>query len=159
VNRYLSCFRQLLVTCLLSAVYYCRLCLLKVPMESSSLLLFLSLGAPCPSAMCPFQFCIYYPGFVLFFCGVGVSLFRGLCWFIPRVAVGAPHAAYLLTCWSVSPKQIWSQHLAVQEPSCFLSGTWHGDPLCGLGVQAVRFLLLLGGFFLPSVAPVSQQDF
>jgi hypothetical protein len=31
--------------------------------------------------------------------------------------------------------------------------------LCGLGVQGVGVLLLLGGFFLPSVAPESQQDF
>jgi hypothetical protein len=28
-----------------------------------------------------------------------------------------------------------------------------------LGVQGVRVLILLGVFFLPSVAPASQQDF
>jgi hypothetical protein len=28
-----------------------------------------------------------------------VSLSRGLCWFIPGVAGGIQHDAYLLTCW------------------------------------------------------------
>jgi hypothetical protein len=46
-----------------------------------------------------------------------------------------------------------------QEPSWFLSVTWYGEALCGLGVQGVGVLLLLGGFFLPRVAPVSQEDF
>jgi hypothetical protein len=65
----------------------------------------------------------------------------------PGVAVGIPHAAYLLTCWSASPKQIWSQYLAAQGPSWFLSVTWCGEALCGEGVWGVRFLLLLGVFF------------
>jgi hypothetical protein len=29
---------------------------------------------------------------------------QGLCWFIPGVAVGILHAAYLLTCWAASPQ-------------------------------------------------------
>jgi hypothetical protein len=49
--------------------------------------------------------------------------------------------------------------MVVREPSCFLSVTWHGEALYGLGVRDVGVLLLLGGFFLPSVAPASQQDF
>jgi hypothetical protein len=49
---------------------------------------------------------------LLFFYGEEDSLSRGLCWFIPGVAVGIPCAAYLITCWSVSPKQVRSWHLA-----------------------------------------------
>jgi hypothetical protein len=95
----------------------------------------------------------------LVFWKVRVNLSIGLCWFIPGVAVGIPCATYLLTCLSASPKQVWSWHLAVWEPSCFLSVTWHGEALYWLGVQGVRVLILLGGFFLLSVAPVSQQNF
>jgi hypothetical protein len=73
--------------------------------------------------------------------------------------VGILHVAYLLTCWSSSPMQVWSPCLAAQEPSCFLSVTWRGETLSGLGVQGVGGLILLGGFFLPSVAPASQQNF
>jgi hypothetical protein len=66
--------------------------------------------------------------------------------------------AYLLVC-QMSPEQVWSWHLAVQEPSCFLSVTWCGEALYRLGVQGVEVLILLGALFLPSVAPASQQDF
>jgi hypothetical protein len=90
---------------------------------------------------------VYYSDF-FFFAGQGVSLSMGLCWFI-----------YLLICWSASPQQVWSQHLAVQEPSCFLSVTWREETLYGLGVQGVRILLLHGVFFLPSVTAASQQNF
>jgi hypothetical protein len=46
-----------------------------------------------------------------------------------------------------------------QQPSCFLSVTWHGEALYRLGVHGVKVLILLGALFLPSVAPVSQQEF
>jgi hypothetical protein len=36
---------------------------------------------------------------------------------------------------------------------------WCGKALYGLGVQGVEVLILLGALFLPSVAPLSQQDF
>jgi hypothetical protein len=36
---------------------------------------------------------------------------------------------------------------------------WRGEALYVLGIQGVGVLLLLGDFFLPSVAPGSQQDF
>jgi hypothetical protein len=36
---------------------------------------------------------------------------------------------------------------------------WHGEALYGLGAQGFGVLILLGGFFLPSVAQVSQQNF
>jgi hypothetical protein len=99
----------------------------------------------------PFQFLVYYSvfGFFVFVCGVGVSLFKGLCWFIPEVPVGIPHVTYLFICWS-SP---------VQEPSCFLSVTWCGEVLHGLGVKGFGVLILLGGFFLPRAVLVSQQNF
>jgi hypothetical protein len=75
------------------------------------------------------------------------------------VAVGVSCATYLLTCWCEFPKPVWSLHLAAREPSCFLSGLWHGVALFGLGVRSVGVLFILGGFFLPRVAPVSQQNF
>jgi hypothetical protein len=93
--------------------------------------------------MCPFQFLVFYS---VFFPWAGVRLSRELCWFIPGVAAGVPHAAYLLTHWSVSPKQVRSWHLMAQEPSWFLCVTWHGEAMCGLGVPGVGFLPLLGGF-------------
>jgi hypothetical protein len=66
--------------------------------------------------------------------------------------------AHLLVC-GMYPKQVWSQCLAVQEPSCFLSVTWHGESFCRLIVQGIKVLILLAALFLPSVASASQQDF
>jgi hypothetical protein len=66
--------------------------------------------------------------------------------------------AHLLVC-RMSSKQVWSRHLAVWEPSCFLSVMWHGESLYRLGVQGEVVLIFLGALFLPSVAPASQQDF
>jgi hypothetical protein len=83
-----------------------------------------------------------------FFRGVGVGLSRRVCWFIPGLGEGVPHATYLLTCWSVSPKQVWNWHLVAWELSWFLSVMWCGEALCGLEVQGVGVLLILGGFFL-----------
>jgi hypothetical protein len=36
---------------------------------------------------------------------------------------------------------------------------WCGEVLYGLGVQGVGVLILFCGFFLPSVAPASKQNF
>jgi hypothetical protein len=108
---------------------------------------------PAPSAVCSFQFLVYYPVFLFLFFFLqrrGHSV-QGLCWFIAGVAVGIPHAAYLLTCWPASPKQVWSCHLVAQELPCFLSVMWRGEALYGLGVKGVEVLLILGVFFLPSV--------
>jgi hypothetical protein len=66
--------------------------------------------------------------------------------------------AHLLVC-RVSPKQVWSQCLAVQQSSCFLSVTWCGEAFHGLGVQDVEVLILLAVLFLPSVSPASQRGF
>jgi hypothetical protein len=59
----------------------------------------------------------------------------------------------------MSPKQVWNRHLAAWEPSYFLSVTWFGEALYGLGAQGVKLFILLGALFLPSVAPAFQQDF
>jgi hypothetical protein len=64
----------------------------------------------------------------------------------------------LLVCW-MSLKQVWSQCLVAQGLSCFLSVTWHREAVYGLGAQGVEALISLGAFFLPSMAPASQQDF
>jgi hypothetical protein len=137
------------------------LCLLKVHVEISSLFLHPSMvhsEHPAPSTACSFSVSCLLFSFFFFFAGWGQSL-QGVCWFIPGVAVWIPHSAYLLYCWSVSPKQVWSQHLVAWEPSCFLSLMWHGLALYQLEVQSVRVLMLLGGFVLPNVATASQQNF
>jgi hypothetical protein len=126
-----------------------RLCLLKVHWDFSSVPFPISLVCsvpPAPSAVCPFQFLVYYSVWD-FFWGGAYQFSKGLWWFIPGVAVGILHAAYLLTCWPASPMQVWSLCLVVREPSCFLSVTWHGEALYWLVVGGVRGLLLLGGFF------------
>jgi hypothetical protein len=58
----------------------------------------------------------------------------------------------------MSPKQVWSQHLVAWEPSWFLSVLCR-EALYRLGVQGVEALITLGAYFLPSVAPESQQNF
>jgi hypothetical protein len=59
--------------------------------------------------------------------------------------------AHLLVC-QMSPKQVWSQPLAVWQPSCFLSVMWCGETFHGLGVQGVKVLILLAALFPASVA-------
>jgi hypothetical protein len=53
--------------------------------------------------------------------------------------------AHLLVC-QMPPKQVWSQHLVVREPPCFLSVMWHGEALYRLGVQGIKILILFGVF-------------
>jgi hypothetical protein len=65
---------------------------------------------------------------------------------------------HLLVC-QMFHKQVWSQHLAAWDPSCFLSITWHGEALYGLEGQGFKVLILLDALFPPSVAPVSWQGF
>jgi hypothetical protein len=73
------------------------LCLLKFPAEISSSLLPPSpvcLEHPAPSAECYFSVpCVLF-SFFFFFTGQGVSPSRGLCWFIPGVALGIPCDAW-----------------------------------------------------------------
>jgi hypothetical protein len=135
--------------------------LLKVPVEISSLPLLplpACLHHPALSAACSFA----VPGLLFSFSlwgGVSVcpwgyaGLPQGWLWEYHVLLV-----AHLLVCW-MSPKQVWSLCLLVWEPSCFLSVTWCGEALYGLGVQGFKVLIHLGAFYLPSVASVSQQDF
>jgi hypothetical protein len=44
--------------------------------------------------------------------------------------------AHLLVC-QMSPKQVWSQHLAAWQLSCFLIVTWHGKAFHVLGLQGI----------------------
>jgi hypothetical protein len=92
-----------------------------------------------------------------YFCRAGVSLTRVLCLYIRGIAVGIPHAAYLLICWYASLKQGWSWRL-VAPPVSPCNVEWRSLVWAG-GASGVRVLLLLGVSFLPSVAPPSQQDF
>jgi hypothetical protein len=94
-----------------------------------------------------------------FFSGWGSDCPGGYAGFIPGVTVGATHVAYLLTCWSTSPRQVRSWCLAAWEPYWFFSVMWYGEALCALEVQGVGGLLFLGHIFLPSVAPASLQHF
>jgi hypothetical protein len=114
------------------------------------------------SLLCVLFSCLFIIQFFIFvfvFCRAGVSLCSGLCWFIPGVAVGILHAAYLLSCWSASPKQVRSWHLVVQEPSWFLHISWCGEGMWGLGVQGYQSFASSWWFFLPGVSVGTQQDF
>jgi hypothetical protein len=71
---------------------------------------------------------------------------QGAMMFYPRCGCGSTTAAYLITCWSVSPKQVRSQCLVAWELSCFLCISWRGEAMCGLGCRGVRVLPLLVGF-------------
>jgi hypothetical protein len=164
VDSYLPYFRQQLITHLLSALLpiqslftesYCGDQFLTSPPFSSVLTAPRSL---CCSFLVPcllFTFC-----FVLWGRG-GCHSVQGAMLVYPKDGCGNTTwclFAHLLIC-QMSPKQVWSRSLAVQEPSCFLSVTWHGEALYGLRVQGVKVFILLCAFFLPSVAPGFQQDF
>jgi hypothetical protein len=137
-------------------VYLSRLCLLKVPTEISSFLLPPSPVCsenPTLSAACSFSVpCLLFSFcFAYFLQGRGQSLQvamlvypRGSCENITCLCLPSRFEASIWVAW---------------EPSCFLSVTWHGKALYRLVVQGVRVLILVGGFFLPNVAPVSQQNF
>jgi hypothetical protein len=103
-----------------------------------------------PPALSPFShplLCMSFPVLCLLFSvifvsvGQRVSLSKGLYLFIPGVAVGILCAAYLLTCWSASPKQVWSQCLVAWQSSCFLSVMRFREALYRLGVWGVGVLL------------------
>jgi hypothetical protein len=107
-----------------------------------------------------FLFIVQFFWFFFFFAVWGVNLSRGLCWFISGVPVGKPRDAWCSPVGLPNVSQAcFSWCLEAWEPSCFLSVMWCGEALYGLGVQGVEVLILLGALFLPSAAPVSQQDF
>jgi hypothetical protein len=79
----------------------------------------------------------------------------------PRGGWGILSDAWCSPVWSVEclPSRFGAGVWSRQQPSCFLSVTWHGEAFYGLGVQGIEVLILLDALLLPSVAPVSQQDF
>jgi hypothetical protein len=155
------CSSPLLWYSSLLAIYFSRLRLPKFHAEICSLLFPSSpvySVTTSPSAACPFQFLVYYSVLFSFFLWGGGQSVQGLCWFIPGVDVGIPPAVCLLTCWSASPKQVWCWCLEMREPSSFLSVIWCGEALHEMGIWGVG-VASSWWFFLPSMAPASQQDF
>jgi hypothetical protein len=114
------------------------------------------LMAPHPLCYVPFffQLLIYYSVFFSFFpewrsvCPVGYA----------DLSQGVPHSGYLLTCWSVSPKQVRSWHLVMKEISWFLRLMWFGDAMSRLGVWRCQNFASSWWFFLPGVFPASLQE-
>jgi hypothetical protein len=110
-----------------------------------------------PPLLCArFQFVVYCS---VFFVG-GVSLLRGLCWFISGVAGGILHHV-CSPVWSAEclPSRFGASSWWQQQLTHVLSVMWRGEAFYRLGVQGVEVLILLGALFLPSVAPASQQGF
>jgi hypothetical protein len=68
------------------------------------------------------------------------------------------HQLSCLVC-CMSPKQVWSWQLVVAAALLFSQCNVVWRSFCGLVVQGVEVLILLGALFLPSVAPASKQDF
>jgi hypothetical protein len=117
------------------------ICLLIVCVEISSLphppspvsALFVFL----PPLLCAsFQFIVYCTVFCFCWGGWGVSLPRGLCWFISGVAGGMLSDAWHSPVWSAKclPSRFGDGGWWQQQPSCFLSVTWHGEAFYRLGV-------------------------
>jgi hypothetical protein len=111
VDHYLPYFKQWLITHLLPALLPFQSLFMQRSAPWSPPPFFGVLTAHHPLC-CMFLFSYLFIIQLGFFWGAGVSLSMGLCWFIPGVAVGILYDAYLLTCWSASPKQVWSRHLA-----------------------------------------------
>jgi hypothetical protein len=89
------------------------------------------------------------------------NVFFGEEWFLslfhlPIIPFGAISVPVLLVCISQTGLQ---PAFGSPGTQLFLSATWHGEALYGLGDQGVGVLFILGGFFWPSVASVSRQDF
>jgi hypothetical protein len=162
VDHYLPYFGQRLITHPLSSVLPFQPLFTESSCRDQLLALSLSFGAliaPHP-LYCMFVFnslfivqLVFFVGWVSVCPGSYAGLSQGWLWEY-HMTLGA----HLLVCW-MSPKQVWSLRLAVQEPSCFLSVMWHGEALYGLEVQGVEVLILLGASFLPSVAPSVSARF
>jgi hypothetical protein len=116
-------------------------------------------STPSPSAV--FSFAVpcflfqFFGFFFFFFCRVGGQSAQWAILVYSRGGCGntAWHLfAHLLVCVSQAGLE-----LASGGVGAFLFSECNvcGEALCGLGVQGVRVLILLGVFFLPSVAPVS----
>jgi hypothetical protein len=152
VNHYLPYFKQQLICHLLSVIYYCRVCLLKDHIKSSSLFLILSpvellacqllLQALCSepstlSASCPFQFLVYYSVVCCCFLRQGQSV-QGATLVYPRGSCGSTTCrlfAYLLVCISQADLELVTGNaealLVSQCNMAWRSLLWAG----GLGCQ------------------------
>jgi hypothetical protein len=146
VNHYLPYFRQWLISHLLSAGYFYRLCLWRAASPPFSG----ALKAPHPLCCMSFFSSLFIIQF--FFsvqesvCSWGCAgLYQGWLWEYHMTLIFSPVGLHLPSRFGVSI--LFSQCNVAWR--CFV---WAG----GLGV---RFLLLLSVFFLPRVAPVSQQHF
>jgi hypothetical protein len=83
--------------------------------------------------------------FVFFWGGMGYAgLSQGWLWEYHIPLICSPVGLRLSSRFGAS---IWHHG----SPPVFFSVTWCGEALYGMGVQGIRVLLLLGGFFLPSV--------
>jgi hypothetical protein len=116
-----------------------------------------------PPLLCvSFQFLVYCSGFFFSFLYFyrGVSLPRGLCWFVPGVA-GEYHVMLGTHLWSSEclPSRFGAGVWQWWQPTCFLSVTWHREAFHSLGVQGLEVLILLGALCLTSVALASEQGF
>jgi hypothetical protein len=190
VNCYLPYFRQWLICHLLLAIYFCRLCLLKVHVESSSLfpppfsgggacLLATFAGfvywefawraAPCSFPLlwctqstlpvCCVSFSVPCLLFSFFLWGRGQSVWGAMLVY-PRggcVSTTCCLFAHLLLCISQADLELASGSAGALLVSQYKNQVWRSS--VWLGVCSVGVLLILGCFFLPSVAPASQQDF
>jgi hypothetical protein len=109
VDRYLPNFKQWLITCLLSALLPLQSLLAEGSHEISYVSLLHSpvcLKHPAPLLSVPFQFLVTIQVYLFIYLFWGVlSLSRGLCWFIPGVAVGMPHDAWCSPVWSPNVSQ------------------------------------------------------
>jgi hypothetical protein len=161
VVHYLPYFRQWLIThpvsvllpfhALFTTISHSYQLLAPVPFSGV-------LSATLPPPLCAsFQFLVYCTFF--FFC-MGFSTASGYA-SLSQGWLGEYHVilgAYLFGLLNVS-----QAGLEVASGSaaaiCFLSVMWCGEVFYRLGVWSVEVLILFGALFLPSVAPVFQQDF
>jgi hypothetical protein len=82
------------------------------------------------------------------FCGAGVILSRGLCWFFPGVTVGVP---LVLICSPIGlPSRLGAGAWQHGSPPSFSVYHGSGKPYAGWGCGGVRVLPLLGGFSCPA---------
>jgi hypothetical protein len=92
---------------------------------------------PSPSAI-P---CLLFRGIFCCFFFMGALVCQGAVLVYPRCGWGNSVWCLVLTCLvcQMTPKQVWSQRLAVLEPSCFLHVMWCGEALYELEVDGVSF--------------------
>jgi hypothetical protein len=169
VNHHLPYFRQCLICCLLPAAYFCRLCLLKVCMESSSLPLPSSLVYSMHPALSAAVPCLLFS----FFCGAGQSV-QGAMLVYPKGGCGSSVCclcAHLLVCvcqGSLEPasggmgvllvpqcNMVWRSFVRAGGLGCrsFSYSWWYFSTKCGSSISA-RFLIYRAHAvcFLPLVA-------